>query len=765
MPYDKTKNFMEYFKHILKNVPRSPGIYKMKDEKGKIIYVGKAKDLKNRLSSYFNKGTDKSTKTVKMLEHVKDLDYTVVDSELEALLLETNLIKELRPKYNILMKDDKNYVYIKITVNEDFPRILITRTVLKDKARYFGPKTAQYKVENTLKVLKKIFPFRHCQLQIDYQKPITEGESANPKIKHRVSVSRAGIKYPCLDYHIKRCVGPCIGTVSPEEYKSMIGQIIRFLEGKQDEIINSLRDEMLAAATSKKFEQAAAIRDKLQNIEDLMETQIITDPHLQNLDVINYIIIEERAYFNLFQIREGKLINQENFILNAPADENQTPELLTAFLEQYYEKATDLPKQVMVPHEIIGLRTIENWLTQSKGQNVTINIPLRGHNEKLLELSLQNAQSYAKQTEVKWQGAQKQDRDKAMEDLGKLLNLAKKPSRLECYDISHFQGTETVSSMVVFENGFPKKEDYRKFKLHQETSGEPDDFASMEETLLRRLKYLKPGVENLSIRICENKKAKKILSGFAKKPLKERVYYSIHKEKTCIGYIQIIQKNKKTLIETMHFTQQIEPPNLIKKIIEKLKLNRIYLMCDEKIVESYEQIGFQQIKKSPVEFKTPKTSKILVFEKNKYRSDKSFEKKPNLIIIDGGKGQLGVAVKVLKKYGLSILLISLAKREEEIFIPGKSMPILLKSDNPILHLIQHIRDEAHRFAITFHQNLRLKAAKASELDTIAGIGPETKLKLLRKFGSVRGIKKTASKDLAKEIGHAKAKQLKSGLSK
>ena len=310
-------------------------------------------------------------------------------------------------------------------------------------------------------------------------------------------------------------------------------------------------------------------------------------------------------------------------------------------------------------------------------------------------MSLQNAQSYAKQTEIKWQGAQKQDREKSLEELKNLLKLDKKPSRLECYDISHFQGTETVSSMVVFENGFPKKDDYRKFKLHQETSGEPNDFASMEETLLRRLKYLKPGVEKLSIRLCEKKKVKKVLSGFAKKPIKERVYYSIHKEKTCIGYFQTITINKKTLIEAIHYGQTIELAYPVKKLIEKMKLNRIYLLCREGEVEIFEQIGFQSIKKNPVEFKIPKKLRILVFEKNKYQSDKSFEKKPDLLVIDGGKGQLGIAVKVLKKYGLSIPLISLAKKEEEIFTPGNPISILLKSDNPILHLIQHIRDEAH----------------------------------------------------------------------
>lgn len=764
MPENTEQNREEYLKHLLKNLPHHPGVYKMKDKDGTIIYVGKAKDLKNRVSSYFNKSNDQTPKTQKMVEQIIDIDYTIVDSELEALILETNLIKELRPKYNILMKDDKNYVYIKITVNEDFPRIMIVRKVLKDKARYFGPKTAQHKVDSLLKILKKLFPYRHCQLDINYERPLQQGEITNPNTRHKVTVSHATIKYPCLDYHIKRCVGPCIGTVSKEEYRAIIDQIIRFLEGKQLEIIDHIKNQMMQAAAEKKFEQAAKLRDKLTQIEELMEKQKISEPTHHNVDVIGYVSIDNRAYFNLFQIREGKLINQENFILGADAINDD--ELISSFLEQYYESATDLPAEILIPSQIDSPETMELWLTNMKGSKVKITVPQKGKKDNLLDLSYKNAESYAKQMQVKWQGAEKQDRTEALKELQKILNLPTPPKRMECYDISHNQGTETVSSMVVFENGFPKKEDYRRFRLHQQTPGKPDDFASMKETLSRRLKYLKPGAEELRVQIRkfpeDKAKIQKELKELKIKPVKNNIYVPVTKQKNTVAALILSEPVKGKFV-----IEKIQPPLnqndlvlSVKKILEKLKTGRIYITVATKEVAIWEESGFQQIYKNPDSIKVKSGKTLLVFDKNKYESDKSFEQKPDLIIIDGGKGQLNMAVEAAQILKITIPFISIAKREEEIFIPGQKTSLLLPEQSPILHLIEHLRDEAHRFAVSYHHNLRSHVLMSSSLDLISGIGPALKAKLLAKYGSVENIKSASVNDLSEIIGPEKAIKLK-----
>ncbi|MBU0667921.1 excinuclease ABC subunit UvrC [Patescibacteria group bacterium] len=748
----KKQDRQKYLAHILKNLPRKPGVYKFKDEKGSIIYIGKAKDLKNRVSSYFQASKDQSVKTQKMISQIADIDFIVVDSDLEAIMLETNMIKKFRPKYNILMKDDKNYVYIKVTINEDFPRILITRRVDKDKARYFGPKTAQHKVQKTLKVLKRIFPYRHCSLAIDYQMPIPHPTDTSRK--HQVKVTKVGIKYPCIDYHIKRCIGPCIGTVNKEEYREIIDQVLRFLEGKHDEIIKKLREDMQKAAVDRKFEIAAAIRDKLHAIEDIMETQRVSTPDQKDLDVINYFESDDNIYFNLSQVRGGKLINQENFEIKQCGD----LDVLGGFLMQYYEKATDLPKEILIPHSMDDPDTLEKWLTVNKGGKVKIIIPQKGHKNNLLELSYQNAQNFAGLSRVKWQGHQKSEREDALEGLQKILKLEKTPKRLECYDISHFAGSQTVSSMVVFDKGFPKKDDYRKFKLHQE--GSPDDFASMEETLERRLKYLKPSIESGLIKVF--KSTKKELMKTKLKP--NTAQFTIKKGKQKIGTALIFTSvNKKTLIQKIDIPADIDLLTVIKKIAQKTKTKRIYLSIPVKDTLKYEQIGCQPIAKIPDVFKIPASRKILVYDTTKHKTDSSFASKPDLIVIDGGKGQLSSALKQLKKYGFTVPIISIAKKNEEIYLPVQNKPIILSKQSPILHLIQHIRDESHRFALTYHQSLQMKATRDSSLDNIFGIGETTKMKLLKHFGSPQAIKNATMHELAQIIGKSNAKKIKQQL--
>lgn len=770
----KKEDHRKYLEHILRNLPRKPGVYRMKDAEGTVIYVGKAKDLRNRVSSYFQSGRDKTTKTIKMVGQIADIDYSVVGSDLEAVMMETNLIKELRPKYNVLMKDDKNYVYIKITVNEDFPRIFVTRRVDKDKARYFGPKTAAHKVMKTLKVLKRIFPFRHCQLMIDYvmppkDKPVKDIPGSREG-KHTVKVTNATIKYPCIDYHIKRCIGPCIGTVSPEEYRKIIDQIIRFLEGKHEEVIQKLKEDMMKAAGEKKFEVAAAMRDKLSAIEDIMEKQRISTPDQRDLDVINYVVGDDKIFINLFQVRTGKLINQENFELRSRGEsrlQHEDEEALISFLQQYYEKATDLPHEVLIPHEIEEKGTMEKWLGGMKGGRVKLNVPERGRKNELLELSLQNAKNFAKLSEVKWQGHEKGDRQNALQELQKLLGLEAPPRRLECYDVSHFGGTETVSSMVVFENGFPKKDDYRKFKLHQEEVGAPNDFASMEETLLRRLKYLKPSIAAGEVKITKAKKKEleKLREERRVKKLPPNTYYRIEKKGTFQGFVEVLETaNKKFLIEKLpEFSEIQNIRTAIIKIAEKHKAKRIYVRIPGSEKAKYEEVGCQPITKIPDGFKKRTGTEIHVYDRNKYKEDSSFKKKPDLIIIDGGKGQLSSALKALERYKLRLPIISIAKKNEELFLPGKSQPILLLKDDPILHMIQHIRNEAHRFAITYHQGLQLQATKHSALDEIYGLGDQTKMKLLRHFGSPEGIRTATMYELEQIVGKKAAIKIKEKL--
>lgn len=744
----------KYLEHLLENLPHNPGVYRMKDEGGRVIYVGKAKDLKKRVTSYFRNEHIHGMRTKKMVENISDIAYTEVGTELEALILETNLIKELRPKYNVLMKDDKSYVYIKITIHDDYPQIYLVRKVVKDKARYFGPKTAAHKVIKTLKLLKRIFPFKNCPLAIDYN------------VRNEF---KAKIMSPAqFEYHRRHCLGPCITSVTPEEYKKTVLQVIDFLEGKYEDIVIQVKQDMMKAASEKKFEVAAAIRDKLKALEDIMESQRISDPHQKDLDIVSYVVVEDKIYFNLFQLREGKLIDQENFIFKSTGDqETEDRDALNSFLEQYYERATDIPKEVLIPHEVDEQETIESWLTEIKGQKVHLIIPERGKKNHLLELSLSNAQSFARQSQIKWQGHEKTSRQEALEALQEILGLPKVPYRLECYDNSHFGGTETVSSMVVFENGFPKKDDYRHFKLHQQTSGSPDDYASMEETLTRRLKYLKPNkfLPAISVKKAAKKHFVTITEKFTKEETAQGDWYTIDEEKNIKGYLQVTifdpEKNiKKFLINTLEIDPSVDLAVVIKKMIEKIKAARIYLKCLQSDQSKFEEVGFQHLQKIPEAFPKLTNQTYLVFDKTKHVTDKSFRKTPDLIVIDGGKGQLSSAQKAMKKYELSIPMISLAKREEEIFRPDRPDPLLLEANDPILHMLQHIRDESHRFAITYHQKLRLKATTSSVLDTIPGIGESTRIKLLQKFGSVEGIKNATLDELAAEVGKKNAIVLK-----
>lgn len=683
---------------VLKALPKAPGVYKMIDKEGRVIYVGKAKDINKRIRQYFQKNYEHSTRTRKLLENVNSIDTIAVDSELEATILEHNLIKQLQPKYNVIMKDDKNYVYIKIT-QEDFPRVQIVRRIEKDNAKYIGPKTAAHKVQETFKILKKIFPFRHCGLDIEMIKG------------NEVKVTNKVIKYPCLDYYIKRCIAPCIGKCTIQEYQEIIKNVENFLAGKTENILKDLKQKMQEYATAKNFEKAAKIRDKLLKIEEIVERQKVQDQNQEDKDVINYCISHDRAYFNLFQIRDGKLIGQENFILSATdIDEQENKEVLEAFMYQYYKLATDIPKEILIPHGIDNQKEIK----------IKIIIPKIGAKNKLLEMSLNNARIFADRNKPSWQEESELTK-KATEELRKLLNIKEPLKRIECYDISHLSGTDTVGSMIVFENGVPKNSLYRKFKL-KTVDNKPDDYKSMEEVLTRRFSKIAISFLHKNYKVKKAlKKDKKFIETNNKVNLDktDRDFFVLTKGLEQIGFAAI-RKHSDKIFELRNVWIKKDSRGkklgykLVNDIIHKNKLKRVYAICKAELKEYYLLAGFEEINKLPEEISKRlkycknkyKNIALLVYDSFKHKEDESFKQIPDLVIIDGGKGQLSATTNVFQKLNIQIPYIALAKQFEEIYQPHIKDPLILPDTNEALKLLQRARDEAHRFAISYNKNLR-----------------------------------------------------------
>jgi excinuclease ABC subunit C len=697
---------MSSLKSILAHIPHAPGVYRFLNDKNDVIYVGKAIDLKKRVSSYFRKQKGRSKRLEKLVENTVDLEYTVVDSELEALILETNLIKSLRPKYNILMKDDKNYVYLKITVKEEYPRILLVRKIEKDGAKYFGPKTSGTAYRRALDALKKVFPYRHCQLFI--------------QLKYRKTLNVAD--------HMKRCFGTCVRTAEPEEYRKVIDQVVYFFEGKTDEIEKSLKEQMAEAASNRLFEKAALLRDRLHAIEGLMDTQRATMTDHMNRDVLGLMVEGGSAYVTLFMFRQGKLINQDNFTLNAVDVESgaelDDEEVLSAFVQQYYERASDLPREVLLPTDLANGELFEAWVNSMTDHRVKFLTPKRGKNRKLIDLAQDNAKSFARQAQVKWQAGEGQDIEGALEGLKEILKLPKLPRRIECYDISHLGGTDTVGSMVVFEKGFPKKADYRHFKLRS-VQEKIDDYQAMGEVLTRRFRYLKTQPKYI------RKPKKKELEGIREilegeqldtEDLDQHKALVVEKRKKIVGFIRLKPLDDDFELASMwvhpkHRGQGLGD-ELTEAILRKVKKGKVYTLPCAHLMDWYGAMGFNPVKKIPksLEPKLERCQKVfgegvgdlMVLRVKKGDADASFSRKPNLLVIDGGKGQLKEATKALKAANLDIPVVSLAKRIEEIFVPGKSKSIILPHETGELQMLQRLRDEAHRFALKHQRNLRGK---------------------------------------------------------
>ncbi|MEG6584949.1 excinuclease ABC subunit UvrC [Dendrosporobacter sp. 1207_IL3150] len=570
----------------LQLLPDKPGVYLMKDTQGRIIYVGKAINLKNRVRSYFQSSRNHSPKVVALVARIADLEYIITSSEIEALILECNLIKKHRPKYNISLRDDKSYPYIKVTVEESYPRVFATRKVLKDGSKYFGPYTSAGAVHETLKLLKKLFPLRSCR---------------------KLEAPR-----PCLEYHIKRCLAPCTGNVDSHEYREMIRAVCLFLEGRSDAVAQSLRKRMENAAEELHFELAAKLRDQLSAVEKITEKQnIITGSGDQ--DAVGLARSALGTCVQVFFIRSGKMVGRDHFLLSGGEDESDE-EMLTAFIKQYYNQAAFIPREILLPMNLPEQQLLSEWLTSLKGSRIVVETPKRGTKKDIVNMASGNALVVLEEQAAKIKTRNEQT-EGAVIELGRHLGLTKLPERIECFDISHIQGSETVASMVVFEGGMPKKDDYRRFKLRT-VEGKPDDFKSMQEVVGRRYKDTTP-------------------------PL------------------------------------------------------------------------------------------------------------PDLVIIDGGKGQLSSALEIIRGLGLlDVPVIGLAKEFEHIFQEGSSDPIILPRHSQALYLVQRIRDEAHRFAITYHRKLRSKRNLVSVLDHVPGIGAKRRKALWDAFGSLNKIKEAEVEKLA-----------------
>lgn len=761
--------FFEKIKKIAKATPKIPGVYQMLDKNGEAIYIGKAKNLHNRVLQYFQESKAHSAKTKKMIEQIEDIKYIETGSELEAMILETNLIKEHRPKYNILMRDDKNYVYIKITVNEDFPKVEVVRRVVNDNAKYFGPKTSSAKVEKTLNLLRKIFKYRTCNLQMR-------------EINGKVEIKGSGI-IPCMDYHIKRCDAPCIGNISKEEYRETIENLVYFLKGNYQETLTRLTYKMMKAAENKKFETAAIIRDQIKAIKDIFLPQIISEPELISRDVIGIHQEFDQTYVNLFQFRNGKLIGQENFHLSAPEhdDKNRTE----SFIQFYYSETTDIPDEIFIREYTDNTKSLQEWLKEISKKPVQILNPQKGKKNKILELSEKNAKSFAKQSKVKWIS----DTEKtsgACRELAEALDINKELKRIECYDISHIAGVETTGSMVVFEKGAPKTDHYRRFNIKHIDAGKIDDYASMEEVLTRRLSKFSDSESDQ-----DEYKIRKPLKkdyGFIYKKMKEQkllmekldyeTFLTIKKDKEIIGFGRIKITGGLPEINSLWISPKERGKKLgyklMKALIEKNRLPKVYIVCSINLRDYYEKFGFKELKTIPEIFRKKqkkcatncKNPAYFVYHRKKDEHDTSFKSKPDLIIIDGGKGQLTSALKAMKKTGtdkMNIAICSLAKKEEEIFLPERLSSIKLPRNSQALYLVQRIRDEAHRFAHDFSKSSHAKKITKSQLDQIPGVGTIMKRKLLKTFGSVQGIKKAPMKELIECCGEYIANKLKENL--
>ena len=586
----------------LKGLPAKPGVYLFRDDRGQVLYIGKAKALRPRVRSYFQASPSAGRATIRSLpERVTDVEVIVTDTEVEALHLEQNLVKRHRPPFNVRLRDDKSFPYIAVTVEDDYPRVMFTRERHRRGVVYFGPYANAKKVRETLDVLNRVFPYRPCE---------------GPKPGRHSGI-------PCLDYHIERCLAPCVGYVSKQDYRAIIDGVIEFLSGETRPIQRELARKMTEAAEAERFEEAARYRNRLFAVRHLVERQAADRRSVGTVDVIGIASDGERAAVQVFPLRDGRLIDRYAFHLEN-VEGQDTAALLEAFATEYYGSSPSVPPQIIVPGDAGDTSALAEVLSERRGSRVEVRAPARGEKRRLQELATENAQ-VALESEAAQAERGRLRRVEALEELREALNLESLPLRIECYDVSNIQGESVVGSLVVFQDAVPKKAHYRKFGVR--TLDGQDDYAALEEVVARRFARLQNGV-------------------------------------TADAY------------------------------------------------------------------------------------DESFATTPNLVVIDGGKGQLAAALQAMQAYDLPrVAVIALAKRAEEVFVPGQSDPIVLDRDSPGLHLLQRIRDEAHRFALDFHRQRRDAKARESIFDTLQGVGPARRRALLRHFGSAERFLAASQEEL------------------
>jgi len=599
----------------LKQLPNSPGVYLMRDPGGNILYVGKAANLHHRVRSYFGAGQKLTPKLLKMVTRVADIDFYVTASEQEALILELNLIKRHHPRYNVRLKDDKTFPYLKINTGEEWPRVYVTRRLEQDGARYFGPFASAKSVRRALKVVKGIFPFRYCT------RTITGTDS------------RA-----CLEYHMGRCLGPCVGAASQPEYAEVIKEVILFLEGKQEKIVRELGKKMAKAAAALDFEKAALFRDQIQAINEVVEGQRIAATVRGEQDVVAFAQERDQAYVQVFFIRNNKLTGRESFVLQGTQQE-EPHQVVTSFIKQFYSSSPYIPPLLLLQYPVEDMAVLKDWLQSRRGATVAIQVPRRGNKKQLVAIVAENARQGLEQLKIK-QIATPKELEAALAEIERELHLPNPPLRMEAYDISNIQGRDAVGSMVVFERGKSKPAHYRRFRI--KTVSGVDDYAMLREVLRRRFKRL--GSE------------------------------------------------------------------------------------------------------------TPTTDAWAIV--------------PDLVLIDGGRGQLNTALSAISELGVtSVPVASLAKENEEIFIPQKTKPIALLRSSPGLKLLQRLRDEAHRFALGYYQKVHKQETFVSAFDDVPGIGSKRRRALLKQFGSVQAIREASVAELAATRGMTEglAKKVKESL--
>ncbi len=625
------------FSEQLSRVPTGPGVYIMRDVSGQVIYVGKAANLRNRVRSYFGSPLSMEGKTRALSDAIADFEYVVTHTEQEALHLEAELVKRHQPFFNIRLKDDKHYPYLKVDLADPWPRVYITRRVEKDGGRYFGPYANAGSVRRTLDIVNKLFPWRSCT------KTIT---GTDPR--------------PCLDYYINRCIAPCTSYCTKEEYDEVIRQVMLFLEGRTDEVVRDLKRQMDAASDAMEFERAARLRDQVQSIQRVTERQTVASTRPADEDIFGLARGDDEAVVQVLFVRGIRMVGVDSFTLDGAKGESDA-DVVASFIQQFYESATYVPREIIVPIELPERELIEGWLSERRGSKVQLLAPQRGEKRRLVEMATTNARESLDMARVKWL-ADTGKTKAALDQLEDELDLPAPPRRIECYDISNIQGTSSVGSMVVFVDGHPRPQEYRRFRIKSVEGA--NDFASMAEVLRRRFK----------------------------------------------------RARERLLDETGASAPDVDG-----------------------------QAGA---------------------EDGRNRRDESFAALPDLVIIDGGKGQLSAVTDVMREMGVKqIPTVGLAKQHEEIYVQDLAEPVVLPRSSQALYLVQRVRDEAHRFAITYHRNVRGKAAIRSALDTIPGVGPRRKSALLKKFGSVRGIREATVDEIASTVGFTRvlAEKVKAGL--